>query len=281
MAIYVNTNVGSLKAQRNLSKTQGNFQKSLVRLSTGMRINSAADDSAGLAISEKFKTQIRSMEQASRNAGDGISLVQTAEAAVEQMGGILDRMRELGVQSSTGTVSDADRTSIHAEFTSLRTELDRIADTTEFNGVKLLDGGASKGVNFQVGTGNTSNDRIAVSITDVRAAELGSGATSKVSGVSVSAASKAQKSLSVLDGAITALSSVRSKLGSTQNRLEITVDNLGAGVESLSAANSRIRDVDVASETANMTRSQILLQAGVSVLAQANQSPQIALSLIG
>jgi flagellin len=275
MAIYVNTNVSSLKAQRNLSKTQGDFQKSLVRLSTGMRINSAADDSAGLAISEKFKTQIRSMEQASRNAGDGISLVQTAEGAVEQMGGILNRMRELGVQSSTGTISDADRVSVHAEFDSLRTELDRIAQTTEFNGTKLLNGSVSKGVSFQVGIANTADDKITVTIGNVKVSKLG------ISKASLSTASKAQASLTVLDTAVTTLSGVRSKLGSTQNRLEITVDNLGAGVESLSTANSRIRDVDVASETANMTRSQILLQAGVSVLAQANQSPQIALSLIG
>lgn len=282
MAIYVNTNVQSLTAQRKLDKSQNSATKSLQRLSTGLRINSAADDAAGLAISEKLKSQTRSLEQAQRNANDGVSLTQTAEAGVEQMQGILGRMRELSVQSSNGTLSSSDREFLNDEFSSLRTELDRIADTTEFNGIKLLQGSASAGVDFQIGINDSANDRITVKITSSRSDDLGGTAASlKLDQQSISQASKAQDSLASIDKAINQLSSVRSGLGSSQNRLSISVDNLGSTVENLAAANQRIRDVDVAKETANLTKSQILVQAGLSVLAQANQSPQIALSLIG
>ncbi len=282
MAIFVNTNVQSLTAQRKLDKSQTSASKSLQRLSTGLRINSAADDAAGLAISEKLKSQTRSLEQAQRNANDGVSLVQTAEASVEQMQGILGRMRELSVQSSNGTLSSSDREFLNSEFSSLRSELDRIADTSEFNGIKLLQGSASGGVDFQIGINDSANDRISVKITSSRSDDLGGTAASlKLDQQSISQASKAQDSLASIDKAINQLSSVRSGLGSVQNRLSVSVDNLGSTIENMAAANQRIRDVDVAKETANLTKSQILVQAGLSVLAQANQSPQIALGLIG
>ena len=281
MALNVNTNVTSIIAQRNLNRTQSMQQKSLERLSTGMRINSAADDSAGLAISTKFKSQLRSMDQAQRNANDGISLIQTAEGALDQMGDILGRARELAVQSSNGTLTTSDRSFIDSEFRSLVNEMDRIVSTTEFNGRKLLNGSASAGVSFQIGINNTANDRITVSITNVGTKKIGTSTTNSLFSQSLSTASKAQASLSVIDDAISDLSTVRAKLGSAQNRLDVSIENLGSGIENLSAANARIRDVDVAKETAALTRGQILSQAGISVLAQANQAPQAALSLIG
>ena len=280
MALNVNTNVTSIIAQRNLNRTQSMQQKSLERLSTGMRINSAADDSAGLAISTKFKSQLRSMDQAQRNANDGISLIQTAEGALDQMGDILGRARELAVQSSNGTLTTSDRSFIDSEFRSLVNEMDRIVSTTEFNGRKLLNGSASAGVSFQIGINNTANDRITVSITNVGTKKIGTSTTNSLFSQSLSTASKAQASLSVIDDAISDLSTVRAKLGSAQNRLDVSIENLGSTKENLSAANARIRDVDVAKETANMTKGQILVQAGISVLAQANQSPQAALSLL-
>ena len=280
MPLNVKTNISSLIARRNLNRSQNMVDKSLARLSTGMRITSAADDAAGLAISQKLKSQIRSLEQASRNANDGISLIQTAEGGMDQMGEILNRMRELAVQSANGTLTNTDRSFLHSEFNTLVSELDRIADTTEFNGRKLLNGSASAGVSFQVGANNTSNDRITVSITNVGTKKIGTSTTNSLFSQSLSTASKAQASLSVIDDAISDLSTVRAKLGSAQNRLDVSIENLGSTKENLSAANARIRDVDVAKETANMTKGQILVQAGISVLAQANQSPQAALSLL-
>ena len=281
MALNVNTNVSSIQAQRNLNKAQNGVQKSLERLSTGMRINSAADDAAGMAISSKLKSQIRGLDQAERNANDGISLIQTAEGSLEQMGDILGRARELAVQSSSDTLTSSDRSFIDSEFRSLVNEMDRIVSTTEFNGRKLLNGSASAGVSFQIGINNTANDRITVSITNVGTKKIGTSTTNSLFSQSLSTASKAQASLSVIDDAISDLSTVRAKLGSAQNRLDVSIENLGSGIENLSAANARIRDVDVAKETAALTRGQILSQAGISVLAQANQAPQAALSLIG
>jgi len=281
MALNVNTNVSSLLAQRNLSRSQGNVQKSLQRLSTGMRINSAADDAAGLAISQKLKSQVRAMSQAERNANDGISMIQTAEGSIEQMGDILNRMRELAVQSSNGTLTNTDRSFLDTEFKSLISEMDRIADTTEFNGRKLLQGSASTGISLQIGINNTTNDRITVSIANIKTSNLGATTTNALGSQALSTVTGAQSSLAVIDGAINSLSSVRSKLGTAQNRLSVSIENLGSSIENISAANARIRDVDVARETANLTKGQILVQAGVSVLAQANQSPQIALSLLG
>ena len=280
MPLYVNTNVASQFAQRQLGKSQASAQKSLERLSTGLRINSAADDAAGLAISNKFRSQIRGLEQAQRNAGDGISVIQTAEGALDQMGEIVTRMRELSIQSANGSLTDADRTFLDSEFQSLSGELNRIAGSTDFNGRKLLNGSASAGIAFQIGVNNTTTDRITVSIANTQASQLGTAGT-KLNTQGISTVTKSQNSLGIIDAAISQISNARSKLGASQNRLNVTIDNLGTSVENLSAANARIRDVDVARETASLTRSQILVQAGVSVLAQANQSPQIALSLLG
>lgn len=280
MPLYVNTNVPSRFAQRQLGRNQNDAQKSLARLSTGLRINSAADDAAGLAISNKFRSQIRSLEQAQRNASDGISVIQTAEGALDQMGEILTRMRELSIQSANGSLTDTDRTFLDGEFQSLAGELDRIAGSTDFNGRRLLNGSASAGIAFQVGATNTSNDRITVSIANTQASQLGTAGT-KLNSQGISTVTKSQNSLGIIDAAITQISNTRSNLGASQNRLNVTIDNIGTSVENLAAANARIRDVDVARETASLTRAQILVQAGVSVLAQANQAPQVALSLIG
>jgi len=276
------TNVASLNAQRNVGRTQQALAGNLGRLSSGMRIQTAADDAAGLAISEKLKSQIRSLGQAERNALDGVSLIQTAEGAMNEIGGILTRMRELSMQSATGTLGDTERGFLQNEFSALRDEIDRIAAVTEFNGQDLLDGSlaSSNAVSFQVGINATSNDTISVAIDQLDSANLGGG-TSGVAALSITSAAGAQAALATIDTAISDLSSARSTLGAAQNRLFVTIANLGTARENLSAANSRIRDVDVASETAALTRNNILQQAGVSVLAQANQAPAIALSLLG
>jgi len=279
MAITINTNVASLNAQRNLGSTQMSLQGNLGRLSTGLRINTAADDAAGLAISEKLKSQIRSLGQAERNANDGVSLLQTAEGAMNEISGIMSRMRELAVQSANGTLGDTERGFLDDEFQALSAEIDRIADVTEFNGQALLDGSASA-LSMQVGINASSSDTLTVAISDMHASELG-GTSSNISTVDISSVSGAQSALSVIDGAISDISASRASLGAVQNRLNVTISNLGSARENLSAANSRIRDVDVASETAALTRNSILMQAGVSVLAQANQMPSVALSLLG
>jgi len=282
MSLVINTNVASINAQRNLNKTQSSLNTSLARLSSGMRITAAKDDAAGLAISEKLRAQIRGLSQAERNAQDGISLVQTAEGALNEVSGSLVRMRELAVQASTGTLGTEERGYLNDEFNALMTEIDRIAEVTEFNGKYLLNGASSGGVSFQVGLNNVSNDRISVSISSTKAASIGGdSAASSISAQSISTVTNAQNSLGVIDEAIKDISNVRGHLGAAQNRLQTTVNNLATQRENLSSANSRIRDVDVASETVAMTRSQILMQAGVSVLAQSNQLPSMALSLIG
>jgi len=280
MAISIVTNVSSLNAQRNLGRTQQGLSKSLSRLSSGMRINSAADDAAGLAISEKLKSQVRSMHQAERNANDAVSLLQTAEGSMSEVSGMLARMRELSVQAGNDTVGSAERGFLQNELADLRSEVDRIAEVTEFNGTKLIDGTASS-VTFQVGIQNTTNDRISVSIDDMHSTALGTGAATRLAGLDISTITGAQTALDVLDAAITDVSAGRAQIGAVQNRMQVTIANLATARENLSAANSRVRDVDVASESAELTRKNILMQAGVSVLAQANQSPSIALSLLG
>jgi flagellin len=280
MAISVVTNVSSLNAQRNLNRTQNAMGKSFQRLSSGMRINQGADDAAGLAISEKLKSQIRSMNQARRNANDGISLLQTAEGAMNEVSGILTRMRELAIQSSTDTVGSVERSFIQGELGALRDEIDRLSEVTEFNGTKLLDGSAS-GLDFQVGINATTNDRITAQLGDMHATALGSGGASSLQSVNLGTITGARRALGILDDAITDISRSRSDIGALQNRMQTTIANLASAAENLTAANSRIRDVDVAEESANLTKNNILMQAGVSVLAQANQSPSIALSLLG
>lgn len=269
------TNPESLTAQKNLSRTGRALSANFGRLSSGLRINSAGDDAAGLAISEKLKAQIRSLGQAERNANDGISLLQTAEGAMGELSGILTRMRELAAQAATGTVGQTERGFLNQEFEALRDEIDRVASVTDFNGTKLLDGTATSAIlTFQVGIGATSADRLNVGIATVYASALG------LATESLTTISTAQASLGVIDDAITILSSARADLGAVQNRMQVTIMNLQSARENLSAANSRIRDVDVAEETAQLTKNNILMQAGVSVLAQANQAPSLALNLL-
>jgi len=277
MALTINTNVASLNAQRNLNTTQLMMSKSMERLSSGLRINRAGDDAAGLAISQNMQANIRSMNQAVRNANDGISLVQTAEGALNETSNILLRMRELGTQAANGVLSTTQRANIQVEFGNLQEEIDRISAVTDFNGTKLLNGDLSTGTSLQVGTGTTGNDTISVTVGKADTATLGVGTTT--SAVSTQAA--AQASLTAIDSAISLVSTARGNLGAVQNRLQSTINNLQVAVENTSAANSRIVDVDVAAESANMTKSQILAQAGVSVLSQANQAPQLALKLLG
>ena len=274
MALTINTNVASMNAQRNLGATQMRLNGNLGRLSSGQRINTAADDSAGLAISERFKSQIRSFGQAERNANDGVSMLQTAEGALNEISGVLTRIRELAVQSANGTLGSAERVYIDNENLALQAEITRISDVTEFNGTKLLDGTVSTGATLQVGINGTTNDPISFSIQDSDFSTLTGAA------VSLSTQTNAQAALTTLDTAINAVSTIRAGLGTVQNRLNVTVANLGSARENISAANSRIRDVDVAAETAELTRNNILVQAGVSVLSQANQAPQVALNLL-
>ncbi|MDJ0761587.1 MAG: flagellin [Myxococcota bacterium] len=279
MGLLINTNLSAINAQRNLTRTDRQLTTSLARLSSGLRITAAKDDAAGLAISEKLRSQIRGLAQAQRNANDGISLIQVADGALDEVSSALIRMRELSVQAASGTLGSLERDYLDAEFQALITEIDRIAAVTEFNGIALLNGAASTGISLQVGLDDDVNDLITASIGNTYASQLGD--TNYINAQHVSTVALAQSALSVIDAAITDVSSVRGGLGGVQNRLSITVYNLATQRENLSAANSRIRDVDVASETVALTRNQILMQAGISVLAQANQLPAMALSLIG
>lgn len=276
MGLRINTNVASLNAQRNLTGTKWGLDKSLERLSSGYRINRAGDDAAGLAISENLRAQTRGLKQASRNAQDGVSLIQVAEGGLNEISSIMIRLRELAVQAASDTIGPVERQFLNVEYDQLVSEVDRIADSTEFNGTQLLSGTGSV-LDFQVGTRNDPNiDRLSFdsSKADANSAALGVNLTS------VADKASAQNSLSAIDSAIVSVSAMRADFGAIQNRLQSTISNIGISVENLSAANSRIRDVDVAEETAEMTRNNILLQAGTSVLAQANQTSNTALSLL-
>ncbi len=277
MALVINTNVQSLDAQRNLANTQKSLATSMQRLSSGLRINSASDDAAGLAISVGMNSDVRSMNQAVRNANDGVSLLQTAEGSLNETTNILTRMKELATQAATGTVSSEQRAYINTEFTQLKSEIDRIASATQFNGANLLQGGTTATTSFQVGTGtNASVDTISVTLS---AADTG---TLSLASVSVSGAdgTAAQAAMTAIDSAMNSVSQQRGNIGAVENRLQSTINNLQVAVENTSAAQSRIQDVDVAAETANLTRNQVLSQAGTAILSQANQLPQTALSLL-
>jgi flagellin len=279
MAISILTNVASMNAQRNLTGTQAALNNSIARLSSGMRINNAADDAAGLGISENLKADLRSLSQASRNANDGVSMSQVAEGSMNEIQGIVTRMRELSVQSANQTLGATERGYIQTEFGELRNEINRISAVTEFNGQKLIDGSASAGLSFQIGIHNTANDRISMQITRLTTSTLGS-TSLHLASASLSTATNARAAIGTFDAAIQQLSTARAKVGAVQNRMQVTVSNLAVAHENLSAANSRIRDVDVASETSSLTKSQILSQAGLAVLSQANQLPNSALSLL-
>ncbi|WP_408098800.1 flagellin [Peredibacter sp. HCB2-198] len=277
MGFRINTNVASLQAQNSVGKVNRETQESFAKLSSGNRITKSADDAAGLAISEKLKTEIRSAQQANRNANDGISMVQTAEGGLNETSNILTRMRELAIQSSSDTVGDVERGMTDLEYQQLKSEMERISQVTQFNGKTLLNGEGEK-QEFQVGTGaDEFKDRIGFD-----PGQLNSGVEALgVSSLSVNSKEGAQDSLASIDAAIEKVSGQRAVLGALQNRLTSTSNNLQTYTENMSAANSRIRDVDYAEETAKQARNSIIGSAGTSVLAQANMNGQSALKLIG
>jgi flagellin len=277
MGFRINTNVSSLSAQRSLSASNRASESTLSKLSSGSRITKAADDAAGLAISEKLKARISSTEQANRNANDGISMVQTAEGGLDEISSMLTRLRELSVQSASDTVGDTERGFTDMEYQNLKQEIERISQVTEFNGTKLLSGEGGK-LDFQIGVNNNEfQDRISYDTSEQNAGISGLG----IDDIDVASKGGAQGSLMSIDSAIENVSGQRAKLGATQNRLISTSNNLQVTKENLSAANSRIRDVDYASASAENAKNGILNQAGTAVLAQANQNGQNALRLIG
>lgn len=271
MGLRVNTNIASLTSQRNLSQITGRLQGNFARLSSGLRIATAADDAAGLGISERMRSQIRSFSQAGRNAQDGISMVQTAEGALNEVSNILGRMRELSVQAANGTLSTADRATINTEFTALTSEIERIADETEFNGISLLN--AASTTKVQIGI--DANQTIDVVTADMQSAALA------INALDTTTAVNANLAITALDTAIGSVSTQRGSFGADINRLQSAHSSILNAHENLSAAESRIRDVDVAFETADLSRNSIMQQAATSVLAQANTQPQLALSLLG
>jgi flagellin len=273
--INIKSNIQALDAQGKLNSTQMAVNKSFQRLSSGFRINSAADDAAGLAISEHMKSQIRSYTVAERNASDAISMTQTAEASLGDMHDILGRMRELAMQSANGDMTDVDRGYIDTEFQSLKSEMGRIEGSSKFNGKQLVTATASN-ITFQIGLDNTASDQITLTFGGLQLTAL-LAAGSSLAGAT---AGNALAALSTIDTAIENISNNRAKYGATLNRLDITISSIQTMRLNITAANSRIRDVDVAEETAVLSKNQVLAQAGVSVLAQANQLPQLALKLL-
>ncbi len=272
--MVINHNMSAINAQRQMYKTSTAQAKSTEKLSSGLRINRAGDDAAGLAISEKMRGQISGLNQASRNAQDGISLIQTAEGALDETHSMLQRMRELSAQAANGTYTDADRQNIQAEISQLQSEITEITNKTEFNTKKLLNGSLKGGVKFQVGA--NSGQTISVSVATMTAAALSVDSTK----VSASTQTKASASLKKIDDAIETVSKQRSKLGAVQNRLEHTIANVDNSAENLQAAESRIRDTDMAKEMMNLTSKNVLAQATQAMLAQANQKPNQVLSLL-
>ncbi len=276
MGLRINTNVASINAQRNMRGTRINLDKSLEKLASGFRINKAGDDAAGLAISESLRAQIRGYGQALRNTQDGISMIQVAEGGLNEVSSILIRLRELGVQAASDTVGPIERQFLNVEYEQLLQEIDRIADATEFNGTPLLNGTGAL-FDFQIGIRNDPTiDRITfdASKADANTAAIGVNLTS------VADKASAQNSLAAVDKAIMNVSAMRADFGAIQNRLQSTINNLAVSIENISAANSRIRDTDVAEESAELTKNNVLMQAGTSVLAQANQSTASAVQLL-
>ena len=264
MSLRINSNIEAFNAHRQLAGTSDRASKSMERLSSGYRINRAADDAAGLAISEKLRGQIRGLAQAQRNAQDGVSLVQTAEGSLNEVHSMLQRVRELAVQFQNGTLSTSDKVAITAEAAQLQSEIERIGDSADFNGIKLLDGSAGT-ISFQVGAND--GDVISVSTSTL---------TTQIGNIDITGTN----AISAIDAAISNVSSMRGQFGAVQNRLEHTLNNLATYQENLTASESRIRDVDMASEMVEFSKDQILQQAGTSMLAQANQAPQGVLSLL-
>ncbi len=279
MALYVNTNVSSLNAQRQLMTSGNGLDKAFERLSSGFRINSAADDAAGLQISSRMTSQIEGLNMAVRNANDGISLAQTAEGALQEVTNSLQRMRQLAIQSQNGINSDEDRAALQKEVNALQAEITRVASTTEFAGTALLQGGFS--ADFLVGADAGQTINVAVLNGTSTAGFTADGLGVSNNAVSVGTASAASDSIALIDNALSTVNGARADLGALQNRFQSTIRNLSNISENVTAARSRIRDTDFAQETANLTKFQIRQQASTTILAQANQRPQAALSLLG
>ncbi len=276
MALAVNTNMASMNALNNLNETNRDLSTSFRKISSGLRITQAGDDAAGLAVAENLDAAARSLQQASRNTNDGISVVQVAEGATSEVGNILKRMRELAVESSSETLADDERAYVQDEYEQLEGEVDRISSVTEFNGVALADG-TNTSLDVQVGINDTANDRISIVLGDLSASTLGVDTGS----IDLSTAANAQSALTDIDTAIDTVNGYRSDYGSVQNRLESSLRNLETYNENLQAAESQIRDADFAFETAEMAKFQIMQQAGIAVLGQANAMSQGALRLVG
>jgi flagellin len=277
MTVSIVSNVTSLRTQGHLQRAKFALTQSIERLSSGLRINRAGDDPSGSALSAELTGYTMALKSAERNANDGISMIQTAEGALVNVTGMLQRMRDLSVQASNeGTMDATERGYLDLEFDLLRSEIDRIVATTEYNGQVLIDGSLSGGISFQVGMRNTGNDRLSISIAAMSAAPLGI----SVGAADISTTALAQAAITLLDTALGTVNTERASLGAAQNRLMVTIDNLGTMHENLTAANSRIKDADIAAETAKLASNQVLVNAGLAVLAQANQLPQIALALI-
>jgi flagellin len=281
MPLAINTNLGSITAQKHVSSNSRNLQQSIQRLSSGLRLNSSADDAAGMAVATGLRAQVGGYQQASRNANDAIAILQTAEGAYNTVSDNLMRMRELAVQAASDGLTDTERDYIQTEFADIQTDINRISSVTEYNGTKLLDGtaGSSGTMTFQVGTRNTGNDRITI---DLKTIDTGASSLNVATGTTgVSSLGAAQSAIAEIDNAIDFLSTERTNIGSKLNKLDNAVTNLGTTVQNLSQATSQIRDVDIASESAAFASAQVLQQAGVSMLAQANQLPNLALRLVG
>ena len=275
----INTNTMSLNAQRNLSGTQNDLATSIQRLSTGLRVNSAKDDAAGLAIANRMDAQARGMNVAIRNANDGISLAQTAEGALGQVTDMLQRMRELAVQAANASNTSADRTSLNQEFSQLAAEVDRTLTGTRFNGSAVLAGSAGS-LQFQIGANNATTDQITITTSNMATNSTITAVTGTAGTIAGTTATAATAMIATLDTALTTINSERATYGAIQNRFEAVISNLQIGAENQQAARSRIMDADFAKETANLTRAQILQQAGTAMLAQANAAPQSVLSLL-
>ena len=277
--LAINTNVGSLTAQRNLQKTARGLHQSISRLSSGTRVNSAADNAAGMAVSENMRAQLKGFQQAMRNANDGVAVLQTAESGYQSLSDLLVRMRELAVQAANDSVSDTERGYLNTEFSDLIDEMDRISAVVEYNGIQLLDGTAGSAGNglmvFQVGTRDSTNDRIQIQLDAQDSGTLG------VNGDTISSQSDAQSAITAIDSALEILSTDRAQIGSTINTLNVAVDGLGSSIENYGTAMSQIKDTDMADESSAFSKSNVLQQAGVAMLSQANQTPNLVMRLLG
>jgi len=277
--LAINTNVGSLTAQRNLQKTARGLHQSISRLSSGTRVNSAADNAAGMAVSENMRAQLKGFQQAMRNANDGVAVLQTAESGYQSLSDLLVRMRELAVQSANDSVSDTERGYLNTEFSDLVDEMDRIASVVEYNGIQLLDGTAGSAGNglmvFQVGTRDSANDRIDISLDAQDSTTLG------VNADTISSQADAQSAITAIDSALEILSTDRATIGSTINTLNVAVDGLASSIENYGTAMSQIKDTDMADESSAFSKSNVLQQAGVAMLSQANQTPNLVMRLLG